>query len=65
MRKRKQKLTERDWQRVFEIRCRSKRGEHVPDDDMRLCETAYAEDGDRYTALGPRVFEATKPVGAR
>jgi hypothetical protein len=60
----KPKLTEGEWERVFQLRCRSKRGERLGEDALALCVRAYAEDRERYAALNPRVFEATKPWGA-
>lgn len=61
----KKKLTEREWERVFDIRCKSKRGERVSEEDMKFVERAWLEDPDRYGALNAKVFEATKPLGSR
>jgi hypothetical protein len=59
----KRKLTEAEWSRVFDIRCKTKRGERVSDDDMTLVMQAFAEDAKRYENLSSRVYEATKPFG--
>lgn len=64
MSKRRPKLTEAEWSKVFELRCKGKRGEHLSDDERSLVDRAYREDPDRYAALGPKVFEATKPFGS-
>ena len=59
------RLTEREWRRVFELRCKFKRHGGTPDrDELRLVERALAEDRDRYRALDREVFEETKPFGA-
>lgn len=59
------KLSEAEWQRVFEIRCKGKRGERLSQDEERLAKRAFMEDQKRYAELSPAVFEATKPAGAR
>lgn len=63
--KKSKKLTEAEWRRVFDLRCRCKRGEHVAPEDMKLIRRAYAEDPARYTALEADVFEATRPFGSK
>lgn len=64
-RKQKIPLTEVEWSRVFNIRCKSKRGEALTSEEAHLIARAFAQDPARYSALGPAAFEATKPVGAR
>ncbi len=64
MRKR-QTLTESEWSKVFDLRCRSKRGERISEDEQALCSRAFNEDGKRYAAMNDRIFQATKPVGAQ
>lgn len=54
-----------NWDRVFEIRCKSKRGEALSDAERDLFTRAYAADPKRYAAMDDDVFEATKPFGAR
>lgn len=56
--------TEYDWSRVFDVRCRTKRGKEVTADEHDLCYRAYKEDPGRYGVLDRKVFEATKPFGA-
>ena len=64
-RTRRAKLTDREWDRVFQARCRSKQGQLISDDDRALLMAAFNENPERYSALGPAVFEATLPFGAR
>lgn len=65
MSRRKPKLTELEWRKVFQLRCRAKRGEHLPPEDMKLLERAHRDDPERYASLRDAVFEATKPFGAK
>ncbi len=58
-------LTEADWRRVFSIRCQTKQGHSVSDDDAKLAATAYRADPKRYAAMTADVFDATKPFGAK
>lgn len=51
-------------QRIFDIRCRSKRGQKITDEELLACADAnlrYASDYSRMTA---EVFEETKPFGS-
>lgn len=57
-------LTEDDWKRVFDLRCRSKKGETLNRKDHAFCLRAMKSDPGRYSALDVVVFEATKPFGA-
>ncbi len=61
----KSRLTEAEWARVFDLRCRSKRGEMLPREEHALCVAAFEEDSKRYAALNRAVFEATAPFGAQ
>lgn len=63
-RKKKKTLTEACWVRVFQLRCRNKRGEYLSPDDTAFLRRAWEEDRRRYNALDKPVFEATKPFGA-
>jgi len=70
-RKRKQRterraatLTEADWETVFKLRCKSKRGEHLSQQELRLCEAAIKADPRRYERMGVDVFNATVPFGS-
>ncbi len=58
-------LTESDWSRIFEIRCRSKRGERITPEELDQCRAARDADRERYVAMERDVFEATLPFGAR
>ncbi len=57
-------LTEEEWRRVFDLRCRAKRGEHLSPENFRLVRDAYASDAARYKALDGPVFDATVPFGS-
>jgi hypothetical protein len=54
-----------DWNKVFELRCRSKRGERLWPEEHNLIEKAYKANPKKYGAMEKAVFEATKPFGAR
>lgn len=62
--KRKDKLTDRDWERVLKLRCASKLGHAPAREDLRFLERALCEDPVRYRSLDKKVFDATKPFGA-
>ena len=62
--KRKRKLTDESWHKVFEIRCRSKRGLPVTPAELGLCGRALNENPERYKAMGADVFDATVPFGS-
>lgn len=57
-------LTESEWTKVFALRCRSKRGEHLSDEDRSLVDAAFASDEKRYAEMEPDVFDATVPFGS-
>ena len=59
------KLTESQWRDVFHIRCLSKRGQHVTQDQHDLCTVALAENRKRYAGMDRDVFNETAPFGAR
>lgn len=58
------KLTEGDWSRVFEARCKTKRRQAISTADQALVETAFREDAARYAAMTADVFDATVPAGS-
>jgi hypothetical protein len=58
------KLTEIEWQKVFSVRCKSKQGQLLSDDEHRLIDQAYKEDRARYAAMNRDVFNATVPFGS-
>ena len=57
-------LTAAEWRRVFDLRCRSKRGERISAADQALVEAAFQEDPDRYGRMEDDVFDATVPFGS-
>jgi hypothetical protein len=61
----KKKREDIDWSKVFELRCMSKRGQRLTEDEQRLVDAAFKADRRRYAALERPVFEATKPFGSR
>jgi hypothetical protein len=61
---RPKKLTEEQWRRVFQLRCRSKQGQDVSQEDLALVYAAFHEDLERYSAMEVDVFNATVPFGS-
>ncbi len=57
-------LTDADWEEVFRLRCKSKQGKRLTDDERTLVDVAYKEDEERYAALEPDVFDSTVPFGS-
>jgi hypothetical protein len=57
--------TDLDWEKVFDLRCRSKRGEHLSENDRALLSVAYVADPARYASLNNDIFTATAPFGSR
>lgn len=59
------KLTDKEWQTVFQLRCKSKRGhETLSKQEQTLIERAYAENEDRVADMEVDVFNATVPPGS-
>ena len=58
------KLTDEQWSRVYQLRCRAKQGQHLAPDDLAFLEVAFKEDGTRYGAMDVDVFNATVPFGS-
>ena len=52
-------------ERLFALRCRSKRGEHLSPDDLQFLESCWKQWPGEYAALSERVREATLPFGAQ
>ncbi len=57
-------LTEADWDRVFTLRCQSKRGHELSKEQHDFCMRAYKQDAVRYGKMDARVFNATVPFGS-
>ena len=64
MPRRRQKLTEKEWQAVFAARCKSKQGRGLTPAEQALVNRAFAEDEDRYGDMERDVFNATVPFGS-
>jgi len=60
----KRKLTESEWSRVFTIRCKTKQGQAVSQEERDLVDAAFKSDKKRYGAMEPDVFDATVPFGS-
>ena len=58
------RLTEVEWSKVFHLRCQSKRGKGLTDDEQALLAAAFQSDEQRYAALDADVFDATVPFGS-
>lgn len=65
MKRRKFTPSESDWQKCFELRCRTKRGERIAPEEQTFVALMWKADPARYSAMGQAVFEATKPVPDR
>lgn len=61
----KRQLTELDWERVFRVRCKSKSGHQLADEERELITRAHQLDPVRYAAMNDDVFVATAPFGSR
>lgn len=57
-------LTNGDWQRVFQLRCKSKSGGALTKDEQALVDAAFTEDPARYGRLEIAIFNATVPFGS-
>ena len=64
MKRKAREVSESDWSKVFDLRCRSKRGEHLSPEDRALLLAAYKVDATRYAAMSDDVFVATAPFGS-
>lgn len=51
--------------RLFSLRCRSKRGEHLSKEDVEFLEHCWKKWPKEYEAMQREVFEATKPFGSK
>lgn len=54
-----------NWERVFDLRCKAKRGGLLTDEEQAEVQKAYHADPVRYVGLTPRVHEATHPAGPK
>lgn len=60
----KDKMPPDVWRRLFDIRCRSKEGRAVSDEERRFYSMCFDKWPDDYRAMEKDVFNATKPFGA-
>lgn len=51
--------------RLLELRCRSKRGDMLSKEEFEFLEDCWKKWPEEYSAMRDKVFEATKPFGAR
>ena len=57
-------VTREDREKVFKIRCASKRGQYVAEEDYDFCYEMYEKFPDEYKQIGREAYEATKPFGS-
>lgn len=57
-------ISEMEWERVFRIRCASKEGRGMSEDDRALITRAYEADPKRYASMNDDIFDATVPIGS-
>ena len=50
--------------KLFDIRCRSKRGEYLSEEERKLISLCWSRWPEDYRAMEAEVFEETKPFGA-
>jgi hypothetical protein len=60
------KLTDKEWQLVFQLRCKSKQGSEraLSKRERALVDRAFKEDEDKYGDMEIDVFNATVPFGS-
>jgi len=51
--------------RLFQIRCRAKKGEHLSKEEQKYCEAMYKKYPRIYASMSKDVFEETKPFGTK
>ena len=54
-----------DWDEVFDLRCKAKRGVALTVHEQRMISRAFGSDPERYSAMTDVVFRATAPFGSR
>jgi hypothetical protein len=62
--KKKRKLTDGEWSRVFTLRCKTKQGQTISQEEHDLVNAAFESDKERYGAMEPDVFNETVPFGS-
>lgn len=60
----KRKKAPIDWTRVMQIRCKSKRGEAMTDEERDIIDLALNDDPGRYSEMTKEVIARTLPFGA-
>ena len=58
-RKRSKRMSDEQWSRLLDIRCRSKHGRHVTDEEHDFCNQMYNEFQEDYCAMESRVYNMT------
>jgi hypothetical protein len=61
---RRPEVSEHEWRQLFRVRCASKQGQRLSDEDRELIERAHRADPKRYAAMDDDVFDATVPFGS-
>ena len=57
-------MTKEDEDKLFNIRCKSKRGEHISTEENAFCKTMYMKYNNEYKAMDRKVFIETAPFGS-
>lgn len=52
------------YENLFDLRCRSKRGDHISPQELQFLRESYKKWPSAYRAIGATVFEETKPFGS-
>jgi hypothetical protein len=58
-------MTKEEENKLFNIRCRSKRGEYVSIEENMFCKTMHMKYKDEYKLMDRKVFLATAPFGSK
>ena len=54
-------MTTADYQKLFELRCKSKSGCRLTDEEQRFCKQMFAEYPTTYANMSNAVFNETQP----
>jgi len=58
-------MNKKDKDKLFDIRCRSKRGEYVSIEEDVFCRTMNEKWKDEYKLMDREIFLATAPFGSK
>ena len=60
----RKKMSPEEKEKLFAIKCRSKRGEYISPEEHEFCTEMYRKYPDEYGEDDERVFNATRPFGS-